>query len=181
MSAPYLLFSAQPGLAAVSAKAGPVDGACETVHGLSAARDAALSALRARRAARSRGAIIWASCFLLVISVACWMKGAFVRPDRIRDDAGHRRSCSCSCSCSRAAVYFIGDKFHSRAMIASADSQLRGDWQAFTPERLQSGTRSKATLSSSILPRPGALPANSTRPVFSKLAPCAKHFNAAAS
>jgi len=23
---------------------------------------------------------IWASCFLLVISVACWMKGAFVVP-----------------------------------------------------------------------------------------------------
>ena len=35
-----------------------------------------------------------------------------------------------------SGVYFIGDKFQS-ARIASADSQLRGDWQAFTPERLQ--------------------------------------------
>ena len=35
-----------------------------------------------------------------------------------------------------SGVYFIGGKFQS-ATIASADSQLRGDWQAFTPERLQ--------------------------------------------
>ncbi|PYI40567.1 MAG: thiol:disulfide interchange protein, partial [Verrucomicrobia bacterium] len=36
-----------------------------------------------------------------------------------------------------SGIYFIGGKFHS-ANVASADSQLRGDWQAFTPERLQS-------------------------------------------
>ena len=35
-----------------------------------------------------------------------------------------------------SGVYFIGGKFQS-AKIASADSQLRGDWQPFTPERLQ--------------------------------------------
>jgi len=35
-----------------------------------------------------------------------------------------------------SGIYFIGGKFHS-ANIASADSRLRGDWQAFTPERLQ--------------------------------------------
>ena len=35
-----------------------------------------------------------------------------------------------------SGVYFIGNKFHS-ATIASADSRLRGDWHAFTPERLQ--------------------------------------------
>jgi len=35
-----------------------------------------------------------------------------------------------------SGIYFIGDKFHS-ANVASAGSQLRGDWQAFTPERLQ--------------------------------------------
>jgi thiol:disulfide interchange protein DsbD len=33
-------------------------------------------------------------------------------------------------------LYFIGDKFQSEK-IASADSQIRGDWQPFTPERLQ--------------------------------------------
>src|SRR5438552_18595933 len=35
-----------------------------------------------------------------------------------------------------SGIYFIGNKFHS-ANIAPADSRLRGDWQAFTPERLQ--------------------------------------------
>src|SRR5438046_10510213 len=35
-----------------------------------------------------------------------------------------------------SGVYFIGGKFRA-ANIASAASQLRGDWQAFTPERLQ--------------------------------------------
>src|SRR5437870_12054613 len=35
-----------------------------------------------------------------------------------------------------SGIYFIGSKFYS-ANIGSADSRLRGDWQAFTPERLQ--------------------------------------------
>ena len=51
-------------------------------------------------------------------------------------ERGSSCSCSCSCSWSAAAVYFIGDKFQS-AKIASLDSQIRGDWQPFTPERLQ--------------------------------------------
>jgi len=42
-------------LAAISAKARRLDGACEAIHGLPAARDAALSSLRARRPARSGG------------------------------------------------------------------------------------------------------------------------------
>jgi thiol:disulfide interchange protein DsbD len=36
-----------------------------------------------------------------------------------------------------SGVYFIGNKFQS-AKIASADSLTHGDWQPFTPERLQS-------------------------------------------
>jgi thiol:disulfide interchange protein DsbD len=35
-----------------------------------------------------------------------------------------------------SGIYFIGDKFHS-ANIASDSSRLRGDWQTFTPDRLQ--------------------------------------------
>jgi thiol:disulfide interchange protein DsbD len=35
-----------------------------------------------------------------------------------------------------SGVYFIGGKFHS-TKLASANSQLHGDWQGFTPERLQ--------------------------------------------
>jgi thiol:disulfide interchange protein DsbD len=35
-----------------------------------------------------------------------------------------------------SGIYFIGGKFRS-SNVALADSQLRGDWQAFTPDRLQ--------------------------------------------
>jgi thiol:disulfide interchange protein len=35
-----------------------------------------------------------------------------------------------------SGIYFIGGKFRS-ANVGLADSRLRGDWQAFTPDRLQ--------------------------------------------
>jgi thiol:disulfide interchange protein DsbD len=79
---------------------------------------------------------IWASCFLLVISVACWMKGAFVVPT----SSAAKRSITLVLILVivfASGTYFIGNKFHS-ANISSADSRLRGDWQAFTPERVQS-------------------------------------------
>jgi thiol:disulfide interchange protein DsbD len=78
---------------------------------------------------------IWASCFLLMISVACWMKGAFVVPTA----SAAKRSIVLVIMLVlvlASGIYFIGDKFHS-ANVASAGSQLRGDWQGFTPERLQ--------------------------------------------
>src|SRR4029079_14265650 len=78
---------------------------------------------------------IWASCFLLVISVACWMKGAFVVPTA----SALKRIVVLVLMLLLvigSGVYFIGDKFQS-SKIASADSQIRGDWHPFTPERLQ--------------------------------------------
>jgi thiol:disulfide interchange protein len=78
---------------------------------------------------------IWASCFLLVVSVACWMKGAFVVP------AATPRSRAIALVLMLllllgSGFYFLGDKFRA-TKIASGESQLRGGWQAFTPERLQ--------------------------------------------
>ena len=35
-----------------------------------------------------------------------------------------------------SGIYFIGEKFRA-ANVAPTDLRLRGDWQAFTPERLQ--------------------------------------------
>ena len=78
---------------------------------------------------------IWASCFLLIISVACWMKGAFITP--VASITKRRTSIVLMLVLVLVSgVYFIGGKFHS-TNIASASSPLRGDWQAFTPERLQ--------------------------------------------
>jgi thiol:disulfide interchange protein DsbD len=78
---------------------------------------------------------IWASCFLLVISVACWMKGAFVSLTASATKRGIVLVLMLVIVVA-SGIYFIGDKFQS-AKMGSADSGLRGDWQAFTPERLQ--------------------------------------------
>ncbi|HEU5246837.1 MAG TPA: thioredoxin family protein, partial [Candidatus Udaeobacter sp.] len=75
--------------------------------------------------------------FLLVISIACWMKGAFVLPGA----SATKRSVVLMLMLVLvlgSGIYFIGGKFRS-TNIALADSRLRGDWQAFTPERLQAG------------------------------------------
>jgi thiol:disulfide interchange protein/DsbC/DsbD-like thiol-disulfide interchange protein len=134
MSAPYLLLSAQPAWLRFLPKPGPWMVHIKQFMGFLLLATL-LFLIYVLGAQRGLEGAIWASCFLLVISVACWMKGAFVLP---------------TASLAKrivvfvlmlllvigSSVYFIGGKFQS-AKIASADSQLRGDWQPFTPERLQ--------------------------------------------
>jgi thiol:disulfide interchange protein DsbD len=134
MSAPYVLLSAQPAWLRFLPRPGPWMVHVKQFMGFLLLATL-LFLLYVLGAQRGLEGAIWASSFLLVISVACWMKGAFVVP--------------IASAAKRAVVlllmlllvlgsgiYFIGDKFHS-ANIAAADSRLRGDWQAFTPERLQ--------------------------------------------
>jgi thiol:disulfide interchange protein DsbD len=134
MSAPYLLLSAQPAWLRFLPRPGPWMLHVKQFMGFLLLATL-LFLLYVLGAQRGLEGAIWASCFLLVISVACWMKGAFVLPTApvlkrivvlvlmLLFVIG-------------SGVYFIGDKFRS-AKIASADSQIRGDWQPFTPERLQ--------------------------------------------
>lgn len=134
MSAPYLLLSAQPAWLRFLPRPGPWMLHVKQFMGFLLLATL-LFLIYVLGAQRGLEGAIWASCFLLVISVACWMKGAFAVP-------------TASVTTKTvvlmlvlllvfgSAVYFIGDKFQS-AKIASADSQIRGDWQAFTPERLQ--------------------------------------------
>jgi thiol:disulfide interchange protein len=134
MSAPYLLLSAQPAWLRFLPKPGPWMLHVKQFMGflLLATLLFLLYVLGAQRGVEGA---IWASCFLLVISVACWMKGAFVLPTA----SVPKRSLVLVLMLVLvlgSGAYFIGDKFQS-AKIASADSQPRGDWQAFTPERLQ--------------------------------------------
>src|SRR5262249_3250792 len=134
MSAPYLLLSAQPAWLRFLPKPGPWMLHLKQFMGflLLATLLFLLYVLGAQRGVEGA---IWASCFLLVISVVCWMKGAFVVPTA---SAAKRNIVLVVMLVLVLAsdVYFIGDKFQS-AKVASADSQLRGGWQAFTPERLQ--------------------------------------------
>src|SRR3954447_1708337 len=134
MSAPYLLLSAQPAWLRFLLRPGPWMVHVKQFMGFLLLATL-LFLLYVVGAQRGLEGAIWASCFLLVISVACWMKGAFVLPTA----PAVKRIVVLVLMLLLvigSGVYFIGDKFQS-AKIASADSQIRGDWQAFTPERLQ--------------------------------------------
>ena len=134
MSAPYLLLSAQPGWLRFLPKPGPWMLHLKQFMGFLLLATL-LFLLYVLGAQRGLEGAIWASCFLLVISIACWMKGAFAVPT-----ASAAKRCLVLVLTLllvfASGIYFIGDKFQS-AKVASGDLQLRGGWQAFTPERLQ--------------------------------------------
>jgi thiol:disulfide interchange protein DsbD len=134
MSAPYLLLSAQPAWLRFLPKPGPWMLHVKQFMGFLLLATL-LFLLYVLGAQRGLEGTIWASCFLLVISVACWMKGAFVLPTA----STTKRSVVLGLMLVLvlgSGIYFIGGKFRSTS-VALADSRLRGDWQAFTPERLQ--------------------------------------------
>jgi len=87
-------------------------------------------------AQRGLDGAIWASCFLLIVAIACWMEGAFILPAT----STAKRSLVLVLMLLLllfSGVYFIGDKFQSAKMEIAA-SGAPGDWQPFTSERLQS-------------------------------------------
>jgi thiol:disulfide interchange protein DsbD len=86
-------------------------------------------------AQRGNDAVIWASCFLLVVSIACWMKGTFATAVA-SVKARAITIVLMSILVMGSGAYFIGGKF--RCAKFATTSQLTGDWQAFTPERLKS-------------------------------------------
>ena len=134
MSAPYLLLSAQPAWLRFLPRPGPWMLHVKQFMGFLLLATL-LFLLYVLGAQRGLDGAIWASCFLLVISVVCWMKGAFISPTA----SVAKRNVVLMLMfvlVLASGIYFVGDKFHS-ANIASADSRLRGDWQAFTPKRLQ--------------------------------------------
>jgi thiol:disulfide interchange protein/DsbC/DsbD-like thiol-disulfide interchange protein len=134
MSAPYLLLCAQPAWLRFLPKPGPWMLHVKQFMGFLLLATL-LFLLYVLGAQRGLEGAMWASCFLLIISIACWMKGAFVLPTT----SVAKRTIVLALMfvlLLASGIYFIGGKFRS-ANVASADSRLRGDWQAFTPERLQ--------------------------------------------
>src|SRR5262245_56997706 len=134
MSAPYLLLSAQPAWLRFLPRPGPWMVHVKQFMGFLLLATL-LFLLYVLGAERGLEGAIWASCFLLVICIACWMKGAFVVPTA----SSTKRFVMVVVMLLLlfgGGAYFIGDKFQSTT-IASAGSQIRGDWQPFTPERLQ--------------------------------------------
>jgi thiol:disulfide interchange protein DsbD len=134
MSAPYLLLCAQPAWLRFLPKPGPWMMHVKQFMGFLLLATL-LFLLYVLGAQRGLEGAIWASCFLLIIGVACWMKGAFMVPTA----TPRKRAVVLVLMLALmlgSGIYFIGGKFQS-ASVASADSRLKGDWQAFTPERLQ--------------------------------------------
>jgi thiol:disulfide interchange protein len=134
MSAPYLLLCAQPAWLRFLPKPGPWMVHVKQFMGFLLLATL-LFLLYVLGAQRGLEGAIWASCFLLIIGVACWMKGAFIVPTA----SARKRAVVLVLMLVLvigSGVYFIGGKFQS-STIASADSRLGGDWEAFTPEKLQ--------------------------------------------
>ena len=135
MAFPYFLLSAQPAWLRLLPKPGPWMVHVKQLMGflLLATLLFLLAVLGAERGVE---AIVWSSCFLLALSVACWMKGAFMVPT--------------ASPISRAVVlvlvlvlvlgsgyFFIGQKF-AQAKLTSSETAVHGDWQPFTPQLLES-------------------------------------------
>src|SRR5206468_9467959 len=118
MSAPYLLLSVQPAWLRFLPRPGPWMVHVKQFMGFLLLATL-LFLLYVIGAERGLEGAIWASCFLLVISVACWMKGVFVVPTV----SAAKRTIALVLMLVvvlASGIYFIGGKFHS-ANVASAD------------------------------------------------------------
>ena len=134
MSAPYFLLSAQPAWLRFLPKPGLWMERVKQFMGFLLLATL-LFLLYVLGAQRGYEALIWASAFLLIVSIACWMKGAFVTP-MASTTTKLIAFTAMSILLGVSGLYFIGDKFRSSS--AATGAPLAGDWQPFTPERLQS-------------------------------------------
>src|SRR5204863_6164250 len=132
MSAPYFLLSVQPAWMKFLPMTGPWMVRVKQFMGFLLLATL-LFLLYVLGAQRGLDGAIWASCFLLIVAIACWMKGAFILPTTSSAKRGLVLVLMLVLVIG-SGVYFIGNKF-SAAKIDIA--QLDGDWQPFTPERLQ--------------------------------------------
>jgi thiol:disulfide interchange protein/DsbC/DsbD-like thiol-disulfide interchange protein len=135
MSSPYLLLSAQPAWLRLLPKPGPWMLRVKQLMGFLLIATL-LFLLWVLGAQRGVDAILWASCFLLALSIACWMKGAFLVPTASLTS----RLISLVLVLVLvigSAWYFIGERFRATKLISSTDTPTEGDWQPFTPQRLE--------------------------------------------
>jgi thiol:disulfide interchange protein DsbD len=134
MSLPYLLLCAQPAWLRFLPRPGPWMVRVKQSMGFLLLATL-LFLLYVLGAQRGLDAVIWASTFLLMVSVACWMKGAFITPV-----ASPRARAITVIVMAMLLVasgfYFIGEKFRSAKMTGTQLGET-GDWLPFTPARLQ--------------------------------------------
>ena len=135
MSAPYFLLSAQPAWLRFLPKPGPWMEQVKQFMGFLLLATL-LFLLYVLGAQRGLDGAIWASCFLLIVAIACWMKGVFVVPAA----SFAKKSVTIVLMFVLlifGGIYFIGGKFR-QAQADIGQARLPGDWQPFSPDRLQS-------------------------------------------
>ena len=134
MAFPYFLLSAQPAWLRLLPRPGPWMVRVKQLMGflLLATLLFLLAVLGAQRGVE---AIIWSSCFLLALSLACWMKGAFIVPTASAT-ARFTSLLLALLIVIGAGWYFIGEKF-AAAKTVSSETAGHGDWQPFTPALLE--------------------------------------------
>jgi thiol:disulfide interchange protein/DsbC/DsbD-like thiol-disulfide interchange protein len=134
MALPYVLLAAHPAWLRFLPKPGPWMNHVKQVMGFLLLATL-LFLLYVIGAQRGLGGLIWASAFLLVVSVACWMKGVFLVPTA----SVRSRSIAIVVILAMLAgggVYFIGQKFRGSTASQLAAAQA-GGWQPFSPSLLQ--------------------------------------------
>jgi thiol:disulfide interchange protein DsbD len=134
MSAPYFLLSAQPAWMRFLPRPGPWMVHVKQFMGFLLLATL-LFLIYVLGAQRGLEGAIWASCFLLVVALACWMKGAFIVPTASAAKRGLVILVVLALFVG-GGIYFIGDKFQASKMDL-AQGASGGDWQPFTLERLQ--------------------------------------------
>ena len=133
MSAPYLLLTAQPAWLRFVPRPGPWMVHVKQFMGFLLIATL-LFLLWVLGAERGPDAVIWTGAFLLVLSIVCWMKGAFLLPGA----SLARRSFVLVLMLALvlgSGSYFIGKKF--AATQTAVLSLTKSDWIPFSPARLQ--------------------------------------------
>jgi thiol:disulfide interchange protein DsbD len=134
MSAPYLLLSAQPAWLRFVPRPGPWMLRVKQLMGFLLLATL-LFLLWVIGTQRGLEAMIWVSAFLLALSVACWIKGAFLTGS---GSLGKRVTSIAVVILlvGTSGIYCIGKKFSETktSNIAAAHD----GWIAFTPQRLES-------------------------------------------
>ncbi|HEX8281532.1 MAG TPA: thioredoxin family protein, partial [Chthoniobacterales bacterium] len=135
MSAPYLLLSAQPAWLKFLPRPGPWMERVKQLMGflLIVTLLFLLSVLGAQR---GLDAVIWACAFLIAVSIACWMKGAFMTPL----SSGRSRGIALVLMVALvlgSGAYFVGERFANAKLDSAVAKSTDGDWRPFTPEALE--------------------------------------------
>jgi thiol:disulfide interchange protein len=139
MSAPYLALCAQPAWLRFLPRPGPWMVRTKQFMGFLLLATL-LFLLYVLGAQRGLEALIWASSFLLIVSIVCWMKGAFLTPVA----SGRSRTVAVVLMLvllAGSGFYFIGQKFAS-SKLTEVGTIATAEWQPFTPARLESELKS---------------------------------------